>query len=161
MLRLPDFPLDAFLAGVERFRGQRWVTTLRALAPLADGRAESPPESVLRLYWIDAGLPWPVPQLKVWADGALIARLDIGHPEIRYAAEYDGAEWHSSPEQQAHDRRRRAAVRDLDFTVDAFTKQNVFGQHRDVETRLAEVAAEVNRKRRVLVRVEAAAAARH
>ena len=51
------FPLGAFLGGIERFRGERWVTTLRALAPLADGRAESPPESILRLYWIDAGLP--------------------------------------------------------------------------------------------------------
>src|SRR5262249_3712366 len=79
MLRLPGFPLDAFLAGVERFKGERWVTNLRALAPLADGRAESPPESILRLYWIDAGLPWPVPQLEVWVDGKLIARLDIGH----------------------------------------------------------------------------------
>jgi len=63
MLRLPGFPREEFLAGVERFRGYRWVTTLRTLAPLADGRAESPPESILRLYWIDAGLPWPTPQL--------------------------------------------------------------------------------------------------
>jgi hypothetical protein len=149
MLRLPGFPLDAFLAGIERFRGQRWVTTLRTLAPLADGRAESPPESVLRLYWIDAGLPWPVPQLEVWVDGVLIARLDIGHPGIRYAVEYDGVEWHTSPSQVAHDRRRRLAVREQGFTVDVFTKVNVFGHHRDVETRLAEAAARVNRPTRV------------
>ena len=91
MLRLPGFPVDAFLAGIERFRGERWVTTLRALAPLADGRAESPPESILRLYWIDAGLPHPRPQLEVWVDGRLIARLDIGHLRSLFAAEYDGA----------------------------------------------------------------------
>lgn len=149
MLRLPGFPLDAFLAGIERFRGQRWVTTLRTLAPLADGRAESPPESVLRLYWIDAGLPWPVPQLEVWVDGVLIARLDIGHPGIRYAVEYDGVEWHTSASQVAHDRRRRLSVREQGFTVDVFTKVNVFGHHRDVESRLAEVAARVNRPTRV------------
>ena len=107
-----------------------------SLAPLADGRAESPPESILRLYWIDAGLPWPVPQLEVWVDGILIARLDIGNAEIRYAVEYDGVEWHSSPEQVAHDRRRRLAVREQGFAVDVFTKANVFGQRRDVETRL-------------------------
>ncbi len=53
-----------------------------SLAPLADGRAESPPESILRLYWIDAGLPRPVPQLEVWVDGLLIARLDLGNLEI-------------------------------------------------------------------------------
>jgi hypothetical protein len=149
MLRLPGFPLDDFLAGVERFRGQRWVTTLRVIAPLADGRAESPPESILRLYWIDAGLPWPVPQLEVWVDGVLIARLDIGNLKIRYAVEYDGVEWHSSPAQVAHDRRRRLAVREQDFTVDVFTKASVFGQHRDVEARLAAVAADVNSRTRV------------
>src|SRR4029079_11609719 len=151
MLRLPGFPLDAFLAGVERFRGQRWVIHLRSLAPLADGRAESPPESILRLYWIDAGLPWPVPQLEVWVDGILIARLDIGHPEIKYAVEYDGVEWHFTPTQLAHDRRRRAAVRDEGFELDVFTKHNVFGQQRDVETRLAEAAARVNRRPRTFL----------
>jgi hypothetical protein len=149
MFRLPGFPVEVFLAGVERFRGMRWVTTLRVIAPLADGRAESPPESILRLYWIDAGLPWPVPQLEVWVDGVLIARLDIGNLKIRYAVEYDGVEWHSSPAQIAHDRRRRLAVREQDFTVDVFTKASVFGQHRDVEARLAAVAADVNSRTRV------------
>lgn len=140
MLRLPGFPYDAFLAGVERFRRQRWVTTLRALAPLADCRAESPPESILRLYWIDAGLPRPHPQLEVWDDGVLIARLDVANPDIRYAVEYDGQEWHSSPEQAAHDRRRRAAVRDQDFTIEVFSRLNLFGHLRDVDARLARAA---------------------
>ena len=48
MLRLGLFSHDELLAGIERFRGQRWVTTLRTYAPLADGRAASPGESVLR-----------------------------------------------------------------------------------------------------------------
>jgi hypothetical protein len=149
MLRLPGFPLDAFLAGVDRFRGQRWVTTLRSLAPLADGRAESPPESILRLYWIDAGLPWPVPQLEVWVDGVLIARLDIGHPGVRYAVEYDGVEWHSSADQVTHDRRRRLAVQAAEYELDVFTKDNVFGQRRDVEVRLTRAAARSNSRTRV------------
>jgi hypothetical protein len=149
MLRLPGFPLDEFLAGVERFRGERWVTTLRALAPLADGRAESPPESILRLYWIDAGLPRPVPQLEVWVDGHLIARLDIGNLEILYAIEYDGIEWHSSPEQRLHDRRRRREVRDEGFEIDVVKRKHVFGPRRDVELRLMEAAMKVNRRTRV------------
>jgi hypothetical protein len=149
LLRLSGFPVEAFLAGIERFRGQRWVTTLRTLAPLADGRAESPPESILRLYWIDAGLPWPVPQLEVWVDGVLIARLDIGHLGILFGAEYDGEEWHSSPEQIVHDAVRREAVRDAGFTVDVFTRSDVFGQRRDVEARLAEAAARAHARRRV------------
>jgi hypothetical protein len=149
MLRLPGFPIEEFLAGVERFKGERWVTNLRALAPLADGRAESPPESILRLYWIDAGLPWPVPQLEVWVEGKLIARLDIGHPGIWFAVEYDGVEWHSSPQQQKHDRARRAAVRKQGFAVDVFKRNHVFGHHRDVEARLMAAAVQANRLRRV------------
>jgi hypothetical protein len=149
MLRLPGFPVDAFLAGVERFRGERWVTTLRSLAPLADGRAESPPESILRLYWLDVGLPRPTPQLEVWVDGHLVARLDIGSLEIMYAAEYDGVEWHSSPEQRRRDRQRRRAVRDEGFKIDVFKRKNVFGARRDVELRLMQAAAKLNSRRRV------------
>ncbi len=149
MLRLPGFPLEEFLAGVERFRGERWVTTLRVLAPLADGRAESPPESILRLYWIDAGLPRPVPQLEVWVDGRLVARLDIGNLEILYAIEYDGIEWHSSPEQRLHDRRRRREVRDEGFEIDVVKRRHVFGPRRDVELRLMKAAMRINSRTRV------------
>jgi len=151
MLRLPGFPHDAFLAGVERFRGERWVTTLRLLAPLADGRAESPPESILRLYWIDAGLPRPVPQLEIWVDGEMIARLDVGHLGIRFAVEYDGVEWHSSSEQLSHDRARRKAVEAHDFAVDVFRKENVFGHRRDVDARLLAAAMQANRTGRVFL----------
>ena len=149
MLHLPGFPLDEFLAGVERFRGERWVTTLRVLAPLADGRAESPPESILRLYWIDAGLPKPVPQLEVWVDGHLVARLDVGNLEIMYAAEYDGIEWHSSPEQRRHDLARRREVRDQGFDIDVFKRENLFGSTRDVEQRLMLAAMRVIQRTRV------------
>jgi hypothetical protein len=150
MLRLPGFPVDAFLAGIERFRGERWVTTLRTLAPLADARAESPPESILRLYWIDAGLPLPHPQLEVWVAGRMLARLDVGHLRSLFAAEYDGVEWHTSPEQRAHDRSRRESVRrEAGFTVDVFDRDDVFGQHRTVEDRFARAAIELNRRTRV------------
>jgi hypothetical protein len=136
MLRLGTFDREELLAGVERFRRMRWVTTLRALAPLADARAESPGESVLRLRWLDTGLPAPELQVEVWRDGVLIARLDLAHEELRFAAEYDGAEWHSSPAQREHDRARREAVSRERWTVRAFTSANVFGPVRDVEVLL-------------------------
>ena len=59
MLRLKRFEKADLVQGAARFRGMRWVTVLRELAPLADGRAESPGESVLRLRWIDLNLPTP------------------------------------------------------------------------------------------------------
>lgn len=133
MLRLRRFSHEELVAGVERFRGERWVRHLRELAPLADGRAESPGESVLRLRWRDCGLPVPKLQVEVRRSGLLIARLDLGNEQLRYAAEYDGAEWHNSPAQLAYDRRRRNDVAYEDWIIDALTKVNVFGHARDCE----------------------------
>ena len=52
MLRLGLFTREQLIVEVERFRGMRWVRTLRGVAPLADGRAQGPGESVLRLRCI-------------------------------------------------------------------------------------------------------------
>lgn len=146
MLRLGLFSHDELLAGVERFRGGRWVTTLRSLAPLADGRAESPGESVLRLRWIDCGLPEPEPQVEVWRDGFLIARIDLANRDMRFAAEYDGAEWHSSEEQQEHDRARRQELVDEGWLVQPLVARNVFGRQRDCEAILLSAAREARRR---------------
>ena len=131
---------EAIVGDVERFRRQRGVVQLRALAPLADARSESPGESVLRLRWLDEGraLPPPTPQVVI-ADawGREVARLDLGVPEIRYAAEYDGVEWHSSTDQREHDLSRRSWLsHEHGWTVDVFVKENLYGPTRDVEARL-------------------------
>lgn len=136
MLALGIFTHDELLAGVERFRRMRWVTRLRELAPLADGRAQSPGESVLRLRWHDCGLPWPQLQVEVWVGGTLIAILDIAHEDLRFAVEYDGAEWHSSPDQRAHDTQRRWSVSRQRWVVMPFVAANVFGRHRDCDAML-------------------------
>jgi hypothetical protein len=136
MLRLGSFTHQELLSEVERFRGMRWVTTLRTMAPLADGRSQSPGESVLRLRWIEARIGPPEPQLKVWRDGRLLAVLDIGSEELRYAAEYDGAEWHTSEEQRRHDRERRQAVGDEGWVIDAFACDDVFGPRARPDLRL-------------------------
>lgn len=136
MLRLDLFTQEELVAGVRRFRRMRWVTRLRELAPLADGRAASPGESVLRLRWLDCGLPRPDLQVQVWVDGVLIAILDIAHEDLRFAAEYDGVEWHTSPEQREHDIRRRAAVGRQRWVVTPFVTANVFGLRRDCDVML-------------------------
>ncbi len=148
MLRLNVFSHQELVAGVERFRGERWVTRLRAMAPLADGRAESPPESVLRLRWIEAGLPTPFPQYELWHSGEFLARLDIANEELGYGDEYDGDEWHSSPEQRAHDRNRRALCEQrANWLISKFVKRNLFGINQNAERLLREGAAEARRRR--------------
>jgi hypothetical protein len=147
MLRIDGFPVGAFLAGVERFRGMRWVTTLRTIAPLADGRAESPPESVLRWYWLGVGLPRPQPQLEVWRDGRFVARVDLANEDLGYVAEYYGKEWHTGDEQVDRDADRVEALERAGFVVDVFTKDSVFGPRRNVETRLLQGADRARRTR--------------
>ncbi|MGY2130004.1 DUF559 domain-containing protein [Blastococcus sp. SYSU DS0617] len=89
-------------AAARRGRGARQAA--RAVG-LADARAESQPESRLRVVLTVAGLP-PVPQHVVRdADGGFAARVDLAYPELRVAVEYDGA-WHAEDGQFARDRRR-------------------------------------------------------
>ncbi|MGI8459803.1 MAG: type IV toxin-antitoxin system AbiEi family antitoxin domain-containing protein [Propionibacteriaceae bacterium] len=58
---------------------------------LADGRSESPGESVLRVRFVRYGIPKPVLQLEVYdEDGRLIGRTDFGWPEHRHLGEFDG-----------------------------------------------------------------------
>lgn len=129
---------DVLLSEVERFRGHRGVRQLRWLAPLGDGRAESPGESALRLHWYDACLPKPEPQLWIRDDwGRELYRLDLALPEARYAAEYDGEEHHSGGEDVAHDEDRREWMRtERGWTIDSFRKDAVYGRNTDITTRL-------------------------
>ena len=98
LLRHGSFTSGELLDGVERFGRQRGVVQLRALAPLADPRSESLGESVLRLRWLDlTSLPRPEPQVPVFDDwGQEVYRLDLGVEELRFSAEYDGEEFHST-----------------------------------------------------------------
>lgn len=145
MLRTRTFTRNELLAGVERFRRMRYITVLRAIAPLADGRAASPGESVLRLRWIQASLPEPEPQLEVLTSIGL-AILDLGCSELRYGAEYDGEEWHTDPSDREHDRIRRRALQDDDWLVDVFVKTDLWGPKQNAETRLRDGVAEARRR---------------
>ena len=121
-------PHEVLLAEIGRFRRYRGVRQLRSLAPLADARAESPGESALRLHWHDACLPRP--ELQIWIqadDGTPLFRIDIGDPDARYGAEYDGEEHHSRAEDHEHDEKRRTWIHDnRAWTIDPFTKSEVY-----------------------------------
>jgi len=150
MLRLDAFSRAEFLDGIERFRGMRWVTTLRTIGPLGDGRSESPGESVLRLRCIEARVH-VVPQVEVFRHGRLAARLDLADQELLSGFEYDGDEWHSTPEQIKHDRERRGELVEDGWLIPAFGKQEVFGHQRACDVVIRETArlARARRGRRL------------
>jgi len=133
MLRLGTFGKVELVHGVPRFRGMRWVTVLRELSNLADGRAESPGESVLRLRWIDLGLPTPQPQVPVTLPGGRTAYLDLGTERVRFAAEFHGWEWHSSTRQVQHDDDRLALVEAEGWVVRPVWGANLWGPDADVD----------------------------
>ncbi len=128
----------ALLADSDRFRGFRGVCQLRDLLQIADGRAESPGESALRLHWYDAGLPRP--ELQWWVeddDGNAIYRLDLALPEHRYCAEYDGQQFHLGVRAEAHDERRRSWLRtERSWTVEVFRKEAIYALGANPTTRL-------------------------
>jgi hypothetical protein len=61
---------------LERHRGWPGSRQARAVVAFADGRAESPLESLARVICLEEGLPVFEPQVEVWLDGVLLARVD-------------------------------------------------------------------------------------
>ncbi|MGN6252716.1 MAG: hypothetical protein ACTHNS_12960 [Marmoricola sp.] len=135
------------LVEMDRFKGYRGVRQLRVLAPLADGRSESPGESALRLHWLDAGLPAPDLQHWICDDAGIgIYRLDVPAPGVRYAAEYDGEQFHTRAVDVAHDEERRDWIRtQRGWHIDVFTKHDVYGTDTTIGERLARGFAEARR----------------
>jgi hypothetical protein len=87
-------------------RSKRGIHRAQMLLALATGKAESPPESILRLIVVEAGFPVPEAQLEITdIDGRKLYVLDIAWPALRIALEYDGYAAHE--ERHEHD-----AVRD-------------------------------------------------
>lgn len=92
------------LAHELRERHDRGIVAARRAEELADPRAESRPESRLRVHLVLAGLD-PEPQLVVRHEGAFVARVDLGFAAERVAVEYDG-EWHGEWRSVQSDRER-------------------------------------------------------
>ena len=88
----------------------------RAVCALADGLAESPQETRLRLVMARGRIPAPVAQYVVRHAGHFVARVDFAWPERKVAVEYDGI-WHGEKGQFARDRRRLNALQEAGWRV--------------------------------------------
>jgi very-short-patch-repair endonuclease len=138
--------LDVLLAQVVVGKGElaeaadgghrRGAQRVRQAVALADPRAESPPESRLRVLLALAGLP-AVPQHTVRdASGTFVARVDLAYLDRRIAIEYDGA-WHDNSGQFAKDRRRLNRLVSAGWTVVHVTAADL----RDPEGLVARIRA--------------------
>jgi very-short-patch-repair endonuclease len=88
----------------------------RAVCAAADGLAESPQETRLRLLILSSDLPPPVAQFRVRDRSGPVARVDFAWPDRKVAVEYDGL-WHAEEGQFAKDRRRLNRLREAGWTV--------------------------------------------
>jgi hypothetical protein len=93
-------------------RDRRGIHRALMLLDLATGKADSPPESVLRLIVVEAGFPVPEPQYEIIAvDGRKLYVLDMAWPSRRIALEYDGVAAHEERREYDLKRDERMAAR--------------------------------------------------
>jgi hypothetical protein len=110
LARATGVTVEAVNAVLDVHRGARGVNQLRRVLPLVDAGAESPQETRTRLLVIAAGFPRPQTQIEVLNDwGRVLARIDMGWPEVKVGIEYDGSQhWTDS----------RVRTNDIDRTVE-------------------------------------------
>jgi very-short-patch-repair endonuclease len=117
------------LDSLVRSRQINGIVRARRALGLSDPRAESIPESELRVQLVIAGLA-PEVQLNVYDEfGTFLGRLDLAFPEFKLAVEYDG-EWHGQGDQPVRDQRRRAALEAAGWAFVIVTKDQLYGDPR-------------------------------
>jgi hypothetical protein len=91
---------------------------------LADGRAESPLETLGRLRIIGSGLPAPELQVEIHDARGFVARVDAWYDDAAVAVEFDGLVKYEDPRDGRSpgrvlwdEKRREDRVRDLDIRV--------------------------------------------
>ena len=114
--------LEQELVNHAKLRGVRQALYL---AGVADARAESPPESKVRLQLLEAGLA-PVPQFEVRHNGRWLARVDLAFPELKIAIEYDGREFHTKENAFVRDRQRQNDLVSAGWIVLRFTASDLY-----------------------------------
>jgi very-short-patch-repair endonuclease len=104
----------------------------RMVLPVADSRAESPMESVVRWLLHEARLPAPVLQYEI-VDGAglLAGRADLAWPELKVLVEFDG-DVHRERRVFVDDLRRQNRLIAAGWIVLRFSSADVLGRPEQV-----------------------------
>lgn len=107
--------VEALIAAHPYARG---VPRLQRVLSLVDGGAESPQETVARLVLIDAGLPAPQTQFRVFDGyGQFVARLDMAYDEVKVGIEYDGPQHWTDPAVRQRDIDKQFTLTELDWLI--------------------------------------------
>jgi very-short-patch-repair endonuclease len=93
-------------------------------------------ESEARLAMLQGGLEPPVLQYEIVDRNWRTWRVDFAWPDRLVAVEYDGFDWHSSPEAFAHDRQKRAALGELGWSILSIVSDDVRRRSWDMVRRI-------------------------
>ncbi|MGE5827294.1 MAG: DUF559 domain-containing protein [Micromonosporaceae bacterium] len=136
--------IEHLLAYAQEREGERGWRRFGQVVRLADGRAESPPESRLRVRLVLAGLPVPQAQFNVYGEDGFIARVDLAWPELKLAVEYDGLDHVGSARRMNDDRRRLNRLVAAGWTVLHVTAPRL---RDDLPELVAEIRATIRNRR--------------
>lgn len=132
--------VDELNVYVARLKGYRGIVQARSLAAMVDPRTQSPGESWQRLRMLDAGFPAPEPQFEVIDDFGRSYFIDLPYPELLIGSEYDGREFHTDDQHQAHDLDRRAYLSQLyGWRWVLGTRSRIFGTDTSFEDELGDL----------------------
>jgi hypothetical protein len=116
--------------------GRRGVRAARIACGMLDGRAQSPPESIMRVRLARAGYP-AEPQCPVTDGyGRTLAHLDLGYREYRVGVEYDGRH-HAEAEQFTFDVNRHSMLSSRGWLVIRASARELMGSSRLLIQRVA------------------------
>lgn len=151
---VPD--LDAFLrAGhssmkrLERLfvgRRNRGIRLARNALQLADPRAESLPESELRIVLAAGGISAKPQHVVRTEQGLFLGRLDLALTECKVAVEYDGR-WHDTSRQRKKDRKRRERIAQAGWRFVIVTAENLANDFAGIVAAVATLQEEVRSAR--------------
>lgn len=124
-----DTELRALLEWGFRRRG---MARIRAAYSVLDAASESPGESRARFLLVTKGVPAPVCNLDIWANGRWIARVDMAWPEQKVVVEYDGA-GHREERQRRRDAQRLNELQAAGWLVIVLTADDLTHPERTVQ----------------------------
>jgi very-short-patch-repair endonuclease len=125
-VRVLKIKADELRAGLARTRDY-WSPAARAAAAYVRDEVDSPMESRLRMLLVLAGLPEPRVNVKLRDDnGDVVARLDLGYPDVQLAVEYEGRQHIEDAGTWEDDIERREYLDGVEWRVIKVTARGVY-----------------------------------
>lgn len=141
-LRRGLFTSEELGVAVQSREGWPGVRRLARAVHDADGRAESPAETLARLL-LRPVLPALEPQVRVRdSRGRIVARLDLGDEQARFGVETDGKRGHAGTAMVAKDRRRDRRTGDCGWYVERLTWHELRTEQAAVRARVVALHAQ-------------------